>query len=848
MIEKKLYQEIQGGRNKFHSAVLTSFSFNFHHFENQVLRTLRQKWVSSIMVLVDQRMLDNELGVASGNLKYLSQSYSVTGIESKGAFHPKLNFLIGDDQLLLFFGSGNITAGGHGKNHELFTAFYADKGNQVQLPLIIEAWNYLLTLAKPIEGYSKDRLFKILPKTCSLLEIKAGSKHEFYRLDDEYKVALLYNDQTTIFEQIVMIIPPTEVTRITVVCPYFDEDGATLLNLKQKYNKAKIDIYLPSKYGLPPNKMAHHQKIDFYNWEETNRGKENISSAEDYYRKLHSKIFHFEAGDFEYCIIGSANATIAGLGSESTKSVNEEFCALYRTTKKGLLKELGISGEKQLISVKKLVRDNSSITNPDGIINLKKAQILCADLSGRRLRIEYKTTSELVYNLCVFDTNGNRLLTELFEATDSNSSVLYLSEKVLNNNPSYVVFESESGDQISNKQLINLIDKLIHTDPSKGNRTIRQVLTSLEGGTINEFEIIEFINDLNKSREAPSVIRSMKGKSSGKPEDDDEVSAAEMTYDEAVEAAKDHKKSEAIVRGHSSTQLWEIISKLFQEKRTNVDEELMDEEEEGSAERSRERKEANQDKDKVVIKNIDHFRRMINSVTKLADNYIGQINRICFSTNHRINELDFGNFLLVTHILTVVCNFKEYEFENSDGGKSHLKELEQLYSDKMLEILLHFSKLLIKMPFVIYSEDDYQKQKFDEFLPKVGYHFWLYMYLIQNRSCQAQHRSFHDVVKDKVELMALNFIHFVGDPDRGFDQYLKTLSSAYNDMYFNPILVVRVADQILASYLKPNGQYIGIDHSGICRVISNDGKELKYTSLFMSATVNLSKLKNHQIY
>jgi hypothetical protein len=353
---------------------------------------------------------------------------------------------------------------------------------------------------------------------------------------------------------------------------------------------------------------------------------------------------------------------------------------------------------------------------------------------------------------------------------------------------------------------------------------------------------------LNKSREESSVVRSFRGKSSSKNEDDEEVSAAEMTYDEALEAAKDPKKSETIVRGHSSTQLWETISRLFQEKHINVDEELMDEEEEGIAERSRERQEADQDKDKVVIKNVDHFRRIINSVTKLANNYIDQLNRICYSTNHKINELDFSNFLLVTHILTVVCNFKEYEFEKSDDGKSHIKELEQFYTDKMLEILQHFSRLLIKLPIVEYSDEDYQKQKFDEFFPKVGYHFWLYLYLIQHRSCNVQHRSFHDVVKDKVDLMAFNLIHFVGEPDRGFDQYLKRLSSGYNDMYFNPMSAIRFSDQMLESYLKPNGQYIGIDHSGICRVVSNDGKQLKYTSLFMSATINISKLKEHRIY
>lgn len=126
MEEKKLFYEIPGGKYNFHSAILTSFSFNFHHFEFQVLKSLRQRWISSVMVLADQRMLDDVLGVASGNLKQLSQLYSVIGMNAKGAFHPKINFLIGDDKLLVIFGSGNITPGGHGKNHELFTGFYVD--------------------------------------------------------------------------------------------------------------------------------------------------------------------------------------------------------------------------------------------------------------------------------------------------------------------------------------------------------------------------------------------------------------------------------------------------------------------------------------------------------------------------------------------------------------------------------------------------------------------------------------------------------------------------------------------------------------------------------------------------
>jgi hypothetical protein len=117
----------------------------------------------------------------------------------------------------------------------------------------------------------------------------------------------------------------------------------------------------------------------------------------------------------------------------------------------------------------------------------------------------------------------------------------------------------------------------------------------------------------------------------------------------------------------------------------------------------------------------------------------------------------------------------------------------------------------------------------------------LYVYLIQ-------HRSWHQVERDKAELAALNFLYYIGEPKKEFDQYLKTLSAAYNDLFFNPLSVVRLSDQVLSRYLNPHIQYFGIDHSSICRVLSDNGKEVEYTSLFTRGRINHSKYKGHRIY
>ena len=142
MIEKKLFQEVPKSAD-FHSVVMTTYSFDFYHFESQVLKTLKSKGITNVTIFADTNMLDQSIGFSTGHLKSLSTSYSINGIPSLGAFHPKITILAGENDLLLLQGSGNITNGGHGKNHETFNVFYANAEDKTQLPLIQEAWLYL---------------------------------------------------------------------------------------------------------------------------------------------------------------------------------------------------------------------------------------------------------------------------------------------------------------------------------------------------------------------------------------------------------------------------------------------------------------------------------------------------------------------------------------------------------------------------------------------------------------------------------------------------------------------------------------------------------------------------------
>lgn len=106
-----------GGKNgKYHSAVLTTYAIDLIHFDNQLLNMLHRKQVCSINVFADTNQMDKSMEYVSPiYMRHIGKEYSITSISAVGAFHPKINFFVGDDAVLVVFGTGNLTVTGHGK-------------------------------------------------------------------------------------------------------------------------------------------------------------------------------------------------------------------------------------------------------------------------------------------------------------------------------------------------------------------------------------------------------------------------------------------------------------------------------------------------------------------------------------------------------------------------------------------------------------------------------------------------------------------------------------------------------------------------------------------------------------
>ena len=134
-------------------ALLTTYSFDPHFFEQLVLPDLWAGGSNSVLVLVDQNELRSALYSHLGQLQHIGRRYFLQPVESPGAFHPKVFLRLGDRGGLVWVGSNNLTRGGWGANSELGSAWRLD-------PSVLDGCGWLRDLLTYLDsrtsGLAKD--------------------------------------------------------------------------------------------------------------------------------------------------------------------------------------------------------------------------------------------------------------------------------------------------------------------------------------------------------------------------------------------------------------------------------------------------------------------------------------------------------------------------------------------------------------------------------------------------------------------------------------------------------------------------------------------------------------------
>ena len=828
MSELKLFREVPKSAD-FHSVVMTTFSFDFHHFESQVLRELKRKGVTNVNLFADTTMLDKSIGYSTGHLKSLSTSYSINSIPCTGAFHPKITILAGENDILLLQGSGNITNGGHGKNHELFTVFYANKEDQTQLPIIQEAWLYLRKLTANIEGISSEKLDWV-SSNCNLLTDINIKPHQFSEIETNFSAALLYNEETSIWQQLKELVPSGSIKNIKVFSPFYDEKGTLLNRLSAQYNNCPIDSYLQPNRGIHPFKMEEQDEIRFVSWESTNRAKETTVK---YQRKLHSKLFWFDAGEDQYCLIGSPNATIAAFGTETKRGPNDEFAVLIKVSDKQILKELKLTGEVELLTPTENIDDQDvekEIEN-DQAKNSGKIKLLGVDQDGKNITLFVQNKTNLKSSiLALYDNWGQELERLTVDVTKPKIRV-EIKSTIKENTLAFVQFIDSENESLSNKQVVNRLHELWNTNPSAENRRLMKLGSLIESGNGGVFDIVEFYNTIQSSRKHKEKKISGGSGSSDESENDNEPSAASLTYEEAIALNKETVEHQKILKQHSTIRIWDSIEKYFKELAIAEDDEDMDDEEEGDATSSRTRSEKKERTFSIPLNSVKVLDRRRASIEKFLTNYAIGLNKSIKAKNHQIGLVDMAMFLIVMKHLIQFTDRKVVFKESVDNSyesvlyplRGKLSGLSN-FSGATLNLLGAFVNLLCRSSFDS-GHDEYTQNKL------IHYQVLVRRTSLFSLAIIGEIYHDHENGSNWADLLAYNIIDKCGDLEIGFEKHLSEfLKNTSIDRDQEDSLVERLENWQIKSR---SHDYYAAKKLGICNVVKRIPSEgpLKFLKL-----------------
>lgn len=488
-IERTNILSLIGGNGRYHSCILTTYSFDFHFFEMKMMKWLRSCGVSNTSVYIDGHFYSELMQNPTGEEMSKSSNYSLIPIFEKSIFHPKILMLFGNNEGLLIVGSGNLTNSGNGNNDEIWGAYHFDVKNPKNTWLFSNAWQYFILLSSNAKGVNFERVSSWITDNSKWLEkLPVGDFFQFSKISEDESIAFLYNsDESSIWQNVLRLIEEDTINEILIVSPYYDSDGKTLAEIKNEFPTASINVVLDES-GVLPHNLQSENDFSFYDWKELNVSR-NLGVKQK--SRLHAKILYLKASNgVEYCLFGSANITSAGLGLFGVS--NNEVSLFVKSTKNNLLNRIGI---KIKSNSKKLLSDFEATKNND-ILNLIinknrfRYKIYLVELHESKLTIYSNIDKETKLIIVFYDKNNQIYRQEKVEKITAqyvlkiNSNDEYLH---------YIQFQDLKGIGISNKILISKVESIIRTHPNPRNAAFEKALSQFQNGELsNILDLIHY--------------------------------------------------------------------------------------------------------------------------------------------------------------------------------------------------------------------------------------------------------------------------------------------------------------------------------------------------------------------
>ena len=293
------------------TALFTTYTFSVSWFDAKLLPVLRKEGCREIGVLVDADQ------AASSAEESLSDSvgifYRIAPVRAPGGgvFHPKLAYLVGEDDHYLAIASGNLTHSGM-----TFQLENLDVIRLSQEPEIFQAFALFLTTLASRVTESSPQAAQLLTDAANLVGpvalLAMTAEREAREFRPVFIDTLNVPAATTLAQAFKRRFDSAR--ELVSLSPFHSPDGGPVLRLARAVGAQSIAVGLNAKNPIAPFDKAKYKP--------TLKSRFVLPKGEGLERRLHAKVLVIKGEDASLVMTGSVNATAQSMESQKNVEVS----------------------------------------------------------------------------------------------------------------------------------------------------------------------------------------------------------------------------------------------------------------------------------------------------------------------------------------------------------------------------------------------------------------------------------------------------------------------------------------------------------------------------------------------
>lgn len=282
--------------------LITGYTLDLAFFEKRCVSMARGLG-ARITVLADAHQAVHD----PADVRHAGVSYQHASVSCRGAFHPKLAVLIGEDDVWIAIGSGNPTTSGWGHNEELWLVLRASRHRGPVALTELAEWLRALHLHVAMPSWIASTVSEVAAMiTPDVIDNSLSALRVLGNLDRPFI------DQLT----------DGRVDSLRLAAPFFDPASAAVRELAARFTPDELVIGIQptlSSYSGPTlvDAVSQVTRAEFRDLPEADR------------RLSHGKLLEWTVGGKSTAMVGSPNLSYAALLASTTQGGNCELAAVF---------------------------------------------------------------------------------------------------------------------------------------------------------------------------------------------------------------------------------------------------------------------------------------------------------------------------------------------------------------------------------------------------------------------------------------------------------------------------------------------------------------------------------------